>query len=157
MKTRLTAEKLAELSGLNLDDFGRELLDNSAVLGKTPPSELIAADFKEYDEHSVKFGVGQVEVINLDGVGRLKDEFIGELKAVMNRRRLDCAMLLITDVIRENSVLVTAGMEELENLLVYRKTEDNIFDLPGILSRKKQLLPELLRAVEERQNMKGGK
>ncbi len=146
---RVTAEILATICGKSVEEYGRQLLENSAVLDKTPPSELIDADFKEYTEKSMNFGVGQAEVINLDGVYRLKNDFVSELNKICVKRKLDWAMLLVTDVINENSVLLTTGNPEVEDLLIYKKLEDNLFDLPGILSRKKQLLPEILRAIED--------
>ncbi len=149
---RRAAGKLEVICGTTVEAYGRELLENSAVLEKTPPAELIGTDFKEYREKSISFGVGQAEVINLDGVSRLKEKLVAELKDIAGRKKLDWAMLLVTDVIRENSVLITTSYSKAEELLVYRKIEDNLFDLPGILSRKKQLLPELLRVVEELEN-----
>ena len=143
------AGMLSEICGTTVEDYGREMLENSAVLDKTPPAELISADFKEYHEKGLSFGVGQAEVINLDGTSRLKDDFVAELLNVCRKRGLEWAMLLVTDVIRENSVLITTPLAAAENLFVYRKLEDNLYDLPGILSRKKQLLPELLRVAEE--------
>ena len=142
------AEELAVLCGTTVEEYGRELLANSAVIDKTSPAELIAADFKEYREKSIGFGVGQAEVITLDGVSRLKKSFVDELDKIRRKRNLDWAMLLVTDVIKENSVLLSTSFPEAENILIYRKIEDNLFDLPGILSRKKQLLPELLRVTE---------
>jgi manganese-dependent inorganic pyrophosphatase len=146
---RLTAEKLANICGIEVEDYGRDLLENSAVLEKTPPQALIAADFKEYRDELFNFGVGQVEVINLDGVKRLKDSFVAELNKIRSSRNLDWAMLLITDVIKENSVLITTSMPEAEKMLIYNRIEENLYDLPGILSRKKQLLPEILRSIED--------
>ncbi|HAK46737.1 MAG TPA: putative manganese-dependent inorganic diphosphatase [Spirochaeta sp.] len=144
-----TAGKLAEICGCTVEEYGQQIFANSAVVDSTPPAQLIVADFKEYSESGISFGVGQAEVINLDGVNRLKDELIAELERAAKLRRLDWAMLLVTDVIKENSVLLTTDMPKAETLLVYKKLSDNLFELPGILSRKKQLLPELLRVVEE--------
>jgi manganese-dependent inorganic pyrophosphatase len=143
------AEHLSEICGKTVKEFGKEMLENSAVLDKTPPGELISADFKEYREEDLSFGVGQAEVINLEGASRLKEDFITELYRAGKKRGLDWSMILITDIIREHSVLITTPMVEAENLLIYQKLEDNLYDLPGILSRKKQLLPELLRVAEE--------
>ena len=67
---------------------------------------------------------------------------------ICSARNLDWAMLLVTDVIKENSVLISTSFPEAEKMLIYRELEENLFDLPGILSRKKQLLPELLRVAE---------
>ncbi|MDC7227372.1 MAG: putative manganese-dependent inorganic diphosphatase [Spirochaetales bacterium] len=143
------ALKLAELCGCTVEEYGSQLFAQSAVIDSMPPAEIIGADFKEYSDAGLSFGVGQAEVINLDGVNRLKDELVAQLERTAKTRDLDWAMLLITDVIKEHSVLLMTNMPAAEKLLVYKKLEDNLFDLPGILSRKKQLLPELLRVVEE--------
>ena len=62
-------------------------------------------------------------------------------------------MLLITDVMSEDSVLLTAGMKAAVDALPYERESGGALNLPGILSRKKQLLPEILRAVEETQKI----
>ena len=147
-----TAGILAGICETTIENYGSEMLKNSAVLDKTHPDKLIAADFKEYSEKGFTIGVGQAEVITLDGASRLKESFIKELIKKRNNRGLDWSMLLVTDIIKERSVLITTPLPEAENLLVYNKIEDNLYDLPGILSRKKQLLPELLRVAEELKN-----
>ena len=146
---RRAAEKLAAICGCTVEEYGNRIFADSAVLDSSTPAELIAADFKEYSEGDIGFGVGQAEVINLDGIDRYKNQLLDELEKTAKKRHLDWAMLLVTDVIKENSVLLTTSMPEAEAKLVYRKIDDNLFDLPGILSRKKQLLPELLRVAEE--------
>ncbi|MDT8297870.1 MAG: hypothetical protein RQ801_06195 [Spirochaetaceae bacterium] len=62
---------------------------------------------------------------------------------------LDGTMLLITDVMREDSVLLIKGLDDAATALPYEKLADGVLSLPGILSRKKQLLPEIIRAVDE--------
>ena len=143
------AEALADSCGLDIEGYGRELLEKSAVLGKIPPEEIITADFKQYNESGVNFGVGQAEVTSLERLGEQKTGLLNGLEDIRKNRNLDWAMLLITDVIKENSVLLSTSFPDAEDLLVYKKTEDGLFDLPGILSRKKQLLPELLRVLDE--------
>jgi manganese-dependent inorganic pyrophosphatase len=58
-------------------------------------------------------------------------------------------MLLITNVIKGNSVLFTNGYPAAESRLVYDKLQEQMFSLPGVLSRKKQLLPEIVRIAQE--------
>ncbi len=140
------AEKLSEICGLSVEEYGRELQEQSAVLDETSPEDLISSDLKEYKQGSFSFAVGQAEVINLDGSSRLKQDLLSELEKQKSERKLDWIMLLITDVIKEVSVLITTDMKEAEDQIIYRKTEDNMFYLPGILSRKKQLLPELFKS-----------
>ena len=143
------AEKLSKICGLSVEEYGRELLEHSAVLEKTSPENLICSDLKEYNHGKFSFAVGQAEVINLEGVSRMKNDLLAELNRQKAERKLDWIMLLITDVLKEVSILLATDMKEAEDQLIYKKTEENMFYLPGILSRKKQLLPELLRVIED--------
>ncbi len=146
---RHAAEKLAEICEVSLEEHGKALFEKSAVLGASPVNELVGADFKEYNEGGIAFGIGQAEVISLNGIDELKNNIISELEKIKKTKKLKWAMLLITDVIKENSILLSTPFKAAEEELIYSKIDDDIFDLPGILSRKKQLLPELLRVCEE--------
>ena len=68
---------------------------------------------------------------------------------IQEEEGLDLSLLLVTDVVRENSFLLASGEKRLLNALPYEKIGDRLYDLPEILSRKKQLLPDLLSAFEE--------
>ena len=147
-----SAGMLAEICGLEVESFGKELMENSSVLGRVSASEIIESDFKLYSEGDIDFGVGQTEVTSLARLDEVRAELIEALNNIKSSKKLDWAMLLVTDVIKENSVLLTTSFPEAESLLAYKKLDENLFDLPGILSRKKQLLPELLRVAEAIKN-----
>ena len=107
------------------------------------------SDFKEYFEGGVHFGIGQAEVVTLEDVPEVKDELLAVIGTVRMKKSLDWVLLLISDVMKGESILLSSGFEAGEKKLIYKKTQDNEFYLPGILSRKKQVLPEILRVVEE--------
>lgn len=129
--------------------FGEELFSQTTVITEENPQDMIKADFKAYDEFGCRFGIGQIEVITLENVGEVKDTLRSALEAQRLSMGLDWAMLLITNVIKENSILLTTDYSEKEKYLVYKQEDKGMFLLPGILSRKKQLLPEVLRVLEE--------
>ena len=144
--------ELTIVTGLNPDDYAKEMFSQLKALQERAPREVVLADFKTYGQYGWNVGIGQVEVINLQGVADLLSSFETALKQVAKEKHLDWAMLLITDVMKQNSLLVSYGPEELEQRLVYQKKESGLFDLPNILSRKKQVLPEILRVLEESSN-----
>jgi len=113
------------------------------------PASVISSDFKIYREFGVSTGIGQVEVVSLDTVEDVSDDLLQALLETRNRNNLDWAMLLITDIVSQNSVLLSSGFTPAERRLSYQRTGNNVFSLPGVLSRKKQLLPEILRVLEE--------
>jgi manganese-dependent inorganic pyrophosphatase len=93
-------------------------------------------------------------VISLEGVQDLVHGFQEALASVAREKHLDWTMLLITDVMKQDSYLVSQGPEQLESGLLYQRQENGVFILPQILSRKKQVLPEVLRVLED-QNTNG--
>ena len=107
---------------------------------------MIRSDMKTYKEGKVRFAIGQVEVTNIAEAEEIRDKYIEALEIVRKRDGLDWCMLLITDVIRGSSVLLSSDYPLVQKL-AYDKLADGMLSLPGVLSRKKQLLPEILRVV----------
>jgi len=145
-------KNLAEIS--DLQEFGEEIFRGGLVLTEEDPEALITADFKEYNEYGCRFGVGQVEVITLENVEEVEERLFEALERIRLKRGLSWVMLLITNVIKETSILLTTPYHDIENAMIYKRESEGKFLLPGILSRKKQLLPEILRVLEEHQTKK---
>ena len=105
--------------------------------------------FKIFEEYGVRFGISQAETVTLAQLGEVKDKLQEELFNVKENNKLDWMMLLVTDIIKEESQLITTGFAPAEQIFAYKKLEDKLFFLPGVLSRKKQLLPEVSKILEE--------
>ncbi|MGE4453796.1 MAG: putative manganese-dependent inorganic diphosphatase [Sphaerochaeta sp.] len=129
--------------------FGETMFSSGASLAKEEPKKMISSDFKVYRELGVAFGIGQCEVTTLSDVDEYKDAYLFTLDQYRLAQGLDWAMFLITDVVRENSMLLMTSLPITERKLAYEKAGEGIYFLPGVLSRKKQLLPEILRVLEE--------
>lgn len=142
-------EELSKIANINYEEFGKEIFSSTASLKNRPPLEVINSDIKIYSEFSLTIGIGQVEVTDLSEIEHAKDSLIEALNQVKIDKNLNWAMLLITDIISGNSRLLSTGMEDVEKHLSYKKIAENEYDLPGVLSRKKQLLPEILRVAED--------
>lgn len=141
--------ELSEIAGLDHLEYGREVFSSADNLKDRNPDEVINADFKIYEDFGLQVGIGQVEIVNIREIDDSFSALLAALKAVVAEKRLDWGMLLVTDIISGRSQLITYGLDMIEPLIAYRKLQDNLFDLPGVLSRKKQLLPEILRVIEE--------
>ena len=102
---------------------------------------------KIYRESGVHFAIGQAEVMSLEEARSLRERYLAALEAVREKNALDWCMLLITDVIHGNSVLLMTPFRK-ASALAYDRIAEGTYSLPGVLSRKKQLLPEILRALE---------
>lgn len=120
----------------------------ASLVGKDPLM-LVESDFKTYQEKGMQFGIGQCEVTMLDDSRRFVPSFFEALEKSRSQHGLDFALFLITDIVHENSLLLAAGMGTLESHFAYERVSPHLFFLPGVLSRKKQLLPEVVRVLEE--------
>ena len=143
------AQQLASMANLDYKSYGEEMFSQTVLLRSEAPRKLITSDFKTYDDYGVSFGIGQVEVVTLTEIPEMADTFLEALQDVQKEKGLDWVMLLITNVIKENSMLISTAYRGIEKQLVYKPLQDHLFELPGVLSRKKQLLPEILRVLEE--------
>jgi len=132
-----------------MEDIAELIFSHSSSLKNGAPQEILLMDFKTYKERGYSVGIGQVEVTTLAEVNGVKEEYIQIMNKVKSEKNLDWIMLLVTDVIKQDSVLFTSGFEEGEKRFIYKNREQGVFDLPGVLSRKKQLFPEVYRILEE--------
>ena len=146
---RQTVEGLARHAGVDWIEWGARMFSHGNRLADADPKEVVAADFKQYDAEGVSFGIGQVEVQTLSDITEVALPYLAALGAKTLEERLDGTMLLVTDVISGNSTLLLSGLDQSAAALPYERIADGIMSLPGILSRKKQLLPEVIRAIEE--------
>ena len=147
-KDREAVEELLAIASLKLEDFSAELFSQNASLRESDPAEILEADFKIYREQ-LSVGISQAEVITLEDVDEIKEKYLDEMETIRQKKRLDWVLLLVTNVIKENSFLLVTPFPKGEDKLIYEKLSPGMYNLPGILSRKKQLLPEVLRVLEE--------
>ena len=148
---RQTADELAQLCGVDYQEFGEKLYSVTSNLANKDPESAILSDFKLYESNDVKVGIGQCETTTLSNIDEYADKYLDTLEAVRTQQGLDWAMLMVTDVLREKSILLTT-VHRAGNKLPYEKRsagrECRRFDMPGVMSRKKQLLPAVLKAIE---------
>lgn len=144
-------KELEKIAGVDAKEFGMEVFSATDNLSARTPENIVTADFKMYSEYGLSVGIGQVEVVTTVDLKDMHTPILDELERQKSKNGLSWAMLLVTDIIKEESVLLCTDLEEAERLIAYKKLESGCYFLPGILSRKKQLLPEILRIAEEMQ------
>ena len=142
-----SANQLASMCGIaDLNAFGQELFSHSESLSTRDAATVIKSDFKTYTENGVKIGVGQCEVPFLGDLNDYKDTYLNALEDAKKAMGLSWALLMVTDVLKGDSVLLSSR-SKYEKKVSYPLICDHVFDMKGVLSRKKQLLPEILHAV----------
>ena len=143
--------KLAEIAGVDLDTYAIELLKAGTSLKGKTCEEIFNQDFKPFVIQGTKVGVAQVNTMDIEGFMPLKDDMIAYMNKKAEEIGADMTMLLLTDIIKEGSQILVAGKdpaiaEETFNI----KLENDMAFLPGVLSRKKQVVPPLTNAISAR-------
>ena len=141
---RKLALEMAELAGVkDITEFGTEMFSVVEGLAKQDPITKAQSDFKKYENGGTTMGVGQCEVVTLNDIDEYADNYLAALETIREVEELDWVTLMVTDVLTENSILLVTSSKHNRDL-PYKQIRKNIYDMPGVMSRKKQLLPTLL-------------
>lgn len=144
---QISAKALADICGVDVEEFGMFLFSHTVGLCTRDPHEAISSDFKMYNEKGVNVGIGQCEVTSLQDLDEYSATYLEELEKVREENGLQWAVLMVTDIIRESSILLCTNYK-MNKHLQYKEIGKMIYDMPGVMSRKKQLLPELLSVID---------
>ena len=138
---------LEKISGESAASIFEGLASVSSPLASMSAEEALASDAKSYSEHGMKFVLAQIEETNMGVFYQHLDELAAAMEKVRAHDALDFMALMVTDPVRGNSELLFCGAESVRRALPYRRGERGTWLMPGVLSRKKQLLPEILAAL----------
>lgn len=139
--------RLAKITEIQVQEFTEKLFSSGSLLISKPIGQAIKADCKEYKEGDYTFSVAQIEEIGFDQFWKHKNEILQEMENYCQQKLYLFSALLVTDIVKQNSLLVLAGAEQFMQEIKYPKLENKIFELHGVVSRKKQLLPYLIRCL----------
>ncbi len=156
-RDKQAAERLARwafvgngpLKGESIQSYGQQVLSAGAGLANRSPKEIVSTDIKPYEAGGFKFAVAQAEVTDLLTINEYRETLLSALDELRQSKGLDFAMLLITDVVRSTSRLLVANPHPVLDDLPYPLLADGTRDAPGVVSRKKQLLPTVLGLLEK--------
>jgi Inorganic pyrophosphatase/exopolyphosphatase len=149
-KDRETAKRLAEIANLDCEVHGMALLRAGSSLSRQSSAEIIHQDLKEFQIGKYRISVSQVFVMDLEELAKMKDSLQEELEVIRGKEEYDLSLLMVTNIILESTELLVAGKARFIVEHAFEgKQQEEIFHLPGVLSRKKQMIPPLGSAVQE--------
>ncbi|MEX2381499.1 MAG: putative manganese-dependent inorganic diphosphatase [Opitutales bacterium] len=141
-KDRAILAWLSKIAAVEPDELAHLIFSSGSVILDSPPEKVVRSDFKAYTEFGIRFSVSQVEELGFSNFWDHSEALLAALREVQMREGLFFASLLVTDINSQNSLLVVAGDPEFIDRIPYAAVQKNeIFDLPGIVSRKKQVIP----------------
>lgn len=142
---------LSPIAGIEPEALADIIFSAGSVVINSKPSEVISSDCKIYDEGELRFSVSQIEELGFDKFWKSEDALGKALEAYRAKEGLFFSFLLVTDINSHDSLLVVAGNDELKASINYpQRGQSNIYELSGVVSRKKQLIPyvsSLLKAM----------
>lgn len=147
---RKAAEELAKIAGIeDLHALGMELFTAKSAVAGAEPRSLIFRDFKDFNMSGSKVGVGQLELVDLALVHDMMPALEAELAMVKSEEGRHSALLLLTDIMKEGSLLLMASDDPARVASAWGKTwEGQHIWLDGVMSRKKQVVPCLEAAFK---------
>jgi manganese-dependent inorganic pyrophosphatase len=144
----LMASWLGEISGLEVADFGRDIFAASSSLKNYGSAErVVSADFKLFTHEKYNIGLGQVEVIGFDEFYSMKEELLLALEDVKRRDILFIAGLMVTDITTGTTLFLVEGHTRIAHVMEYPQLEPHLYELKNVMSRKKQMVPHLLKIL----------
>ena len=146
---KLAAQELAKLANVQIEEYGMNLLKAGASIGDMTPADIAKNDNKEFQIGDYRILVSQISVMDLEDVLKMKPELIECMNTVRELEKYDMCLLMVTDILQESTELLYVGSPKPLIGLAFKKdaSGDSIF-LPGVMSRKKQIIPPLTEAVQ---------
>lgn len=143
---QLIAEKLADIADIDIETYAKDMFDAGSNLREKSAKEIFYQDFKKFNDSKVNFGVGQISSMNKEELSSCKEKLLPYMEEVKTSFNLDMIFFMMTDILNESTELLMIGDmcgEVITNAFGVEIGE-NSAELPGVVSRKKQLIPGIL-------------
>lgn len=147
---RLVAEKLAEIAQVNVEELAKEMFHAGSLLKDKSPEEVFYQDFKKFNINDVSFGIGQINSMDADELTVIKDKLALYLEKAYTEHNVQAMYFMLTNILTETTELMYMGEKapELIKEAYHIEPVKDSFILKGVVSRKKQLLPSIMQAIQ---------
>ena len=143
-----TCKKLAEIADINIEKFAKEMFKAGTSLKGKTVEQIFNSDFKPFTIEDTKVGIAQVNTMDIEGFMPLKEEMLNYMDQKAKEAGLEMVLLLLTDILNEGSeILVTGAKPEIVEKAFNVTLKDKGAFLPGVLSRKKQVVPPITNTI----------
>ena len=147
-----TAKRLAKIAGVDINEFANEMFEAGEKLDGKTAEEVFLQDFKVFMCGDIRFGVAQGSYMTRKNLLAAENLLRPYLEEARNKQNVEDIYMLLTDVPKEESVVIGSGRyaaEVLADGFETQPADDGSFTLPGVVSRKKQFIPALMTAYQE--------
>lgn len=148
---KAAAQALAQIAEIDCKEFAAEMFAAGSNLKSKTAEEIFYQDFKKFEQDETTFGVAQITSMTEGELAGAKEKLLAYMETAFENQRLTMLFFMLTDILNESTELLCFGKGS-ENLVkeAFGKTVENgSVILPGIVSRKKQLIPTLFSALQQ--------
>ena len=148
---KAAAEELANIAGIDIEILAKNMFQAGSDFNRKTPEEIFYQDFKTFSSGKYEFGVAQLSAMSREELNAVGEKLNGFVKAVLKERKLDMVFVMLTDILEESTILIGEGddAEAVINGAFSARREEHGYLLKGLVSRKKQLIPALMAAMQE--------
>ena len=148
---RNAGEELSRIAEIDYEEFAKEMFHAGSNLGGKTAPEILHQDFKKFTVDDMTIGIGQINSMSAEELVEIRDKIMPQLKEVAAEDGLDMMFFMLTNIIEESSEVVFAGNKALNtiNHAFGISAEGDSCILSGVVSRKKQLLPAIVEAIQQ--------
>ncbi|MDD7739652.1 MAG: putative manganese-dependent inorganic diphosphatase [Fusicatenibacter sp.] len=147
---KAAAEELARIAGIDIPEFASEMFRAGSNLKDKSPEEIFYQDFKKFIMGDVTFGVGQINSMDAGELKAIKTQLLPNMKNECGKHGIEMVFFMLTNIIEESTELLYYGngaKEVIEKAFEIPVEEDSCI-LRGVVSRKKQLIPAFMMALQ---------
>lgn len=137
------AQWLAGIAREDVQDFGARMFSAGCAVEGVDPQTIIRQDLKVYEESGWKLSVSQIEMVGFDAFKDMSQALTKELARAREETGCHFSCLMVTDITSSTSLLLCSGEEKIIGAITYPQAGENLFEMSGVLSRKKQMMPYL--------------
>jgi len=150
-RDRRVAQELAVLAQVDLAEFGQEIFSRASDLSGRSPREILTTDFKEFRINDLPFAIGYMETVKKRSVDEIRDDLLRQMSARRAERGYAALLFIVVDIVHNQTEIMIAGLEkEIAEALGEPIISAHSVLMPGVVSRKKQVVPALSRVTRQR-------
>jgi len=144
------AHALAAIADIKIEEFAAEMFRAGSNLANKSPEEIFYQDFKKFVVDDAIFGIGQINAMSGEELENIKRRLLPNIERECGKNGIQIIYFMLTNIVEESTELLITGegAEHLVELAFSVKKNGNTFLLPGVVSRKKQLIPALMKALQ---------
>jgi len=148
---QMTAEYLADLAGINIEDYAAKMFAAGSNLTEKSPEEIFFQDFKKFDNGEIIFGVGQINSMNEEELKAIKNKLEEYLEKAKAEQGVSMIFFMLTNILNQSTEMIFKGKNAKEAIETgfSVKADNGSAVLPGVVSRKKQFIPAMLHVLSE--------